>query len=353
MQDSYQQDEITLKELILKIQEYAVELRRNWFVIAGVVALAMAIQLYRYTQEVTTYNAEVRFVVEGQQGSGGGLSSLLGSFGIKKGGRVNPYKLLEVGRSSSILRKVLSERNEQGVMLANALIEEYKLDEKWGKSNPKLDGFRYLSELYSRPLDTIESKVLRKLQTVVWGNKNSRDRALLKFDLNEDTGIYTINCTSKNEDISLDLAESYYSYIKDFFEEDVFQNQKQLADILDFKADSLNLARDEKILELARFRESNRGRISSQQIAKEKILNQEQLAINAALVEIIKNKEMTDVNLKDMQPLFMAIDYPFVPLPSTSPSLIKSLSVGILLATFFAICLILLNKIYKEIMATE
>ena len=80
------------------------------------------------------------------------------------------------------------------------------------------------------------------------------------------------------------------------------------------KADSIKTLNESKIRQLAKFEDRNRGVVSNQVLVTSRILAQESSALSFAYAEIIKNKEMTDVNLKDMQPLFMAIDTPFSPI---------------------------------------
>ena len=59
---------------------------------------------------------------------------------------------------------------------------------------------------------------------------------------------------------------------------------------------------------------------------------------------------MTDVNLKDMQPLFMVIDAPYSPLSASPSSLLKSLIFGFLLGGFLAAVFIIIRKVYRDTM---
>ena len=59
---------------------------------------------------------------------------------------------------------------------------------------------------------------------------------------------------------------------------------------------------------------------------------------------------MTDVNLKDMKPLFMDIDTPFSQLsPTVSSALIEILK-GLIFGGFIAVFFVLSKKIYRETM---
>lgn len=337
-------DEITLKELIVILQGYLKEIFKFWWLV-GLACLLFAIGfVYVHLKHIPQYKAELRFVVEGQSGGGGGLSSLLGSIGINKGGKVNPFKVIEVGKSTTLLNRTLSHRiNDKNI--ANKLLNIYGLNDKWGEN---YSNFTF-GEVVDFSGSEISRSAIKKLRTMIWGNENIE--SLTSLDLDEDTGVYTLSTKTVDEDLSLKITNALYTEIKNFFEEEVFRNQKRLADILSMKADSIKTLNESKIRQLARILDSNRGIVSNVSMVEKTILNQESLALSTAYAEILKNKEMTDVNLKDMQPLFMAIDTPFGPLVPTSSSLFSAILKGILLGLFVSIFFILTAKIYRDIMS--
>tara|TARA_B110000459_G_scaffold116319_1_gene128566 strand:+ start:1676 stop:2737 length:1062 start_codon:yes stop_codon:yes gene_type:complete len=343
----FDSDEITLKELILKIREFANEVIKSWWIVAMFCMILVLGFVYKHYNFEPTYKAELRFVVEGQSNGGGGLSSLLGSFGIKKGGKVNPYKIIEVGKSTDILMELLSQNIESEENIANVILSEYDLVNKWSKKNNEFENFRFREKISSSGSE-VERNAIKRLRTIIWGNK--KVTPLTNFELEEDTGIYTISTVAKNEQISIWITNTLYRKIKLFFEEEIFLNQKQLADILTMKADSIKTLNESKIRQLAKFEDRNRGVVSNQVLVTSRILAQESSALSFAYAEIIKNKEMTDVNLKDMQPLFMAIDTPFSPIPPTISSALIEVLKGIILGGFIAVIFVLARKIFREAM---
>lgn len=342
--NEYREDEITLKELILKIQEYGREVVKNWFLIGLIILPVLGFFMYKHYTHVPKYEAELRFVVEGQGGSGGGLSSLLGTFGIKKGGQANPYKILEVGRSSKIFEKVIFERIQEATF-AERLLREFELLEKWSKINPNYVNFRFSDKT---PKTLMEKSVFKKLKSLVWGGEKTK--GLCSFSLNEDNGIYSIRCITPNDELSTGLTNSFYDRIKLFFEDEVFQNQKKSAEILAIKSDSINSLKNQKVYQLARFEDRNIGLISKETSTRKIILKQEIQALAMAYGELIKNYEMTDVNLQDLQPLFMEIDRPYLPIRPSNSSLLRNLVLGLFLGLFFGGSFVVLRKIYNDIM---
>jgi len=339
-------EEITLKEIILKSKEYTREVFKGSWIIIMLILLVGVVNVYFHINHEKTYKAKLRFVVEGQTGSGGGINSLLGSFGIKKGGRVNPYKVLEVGKSSRVLNKVLAVKTDKG-NIGQEIIESYNLSSEWGNNNNELSNYSYSPSSFDR----FHQSVRRKLHKKIWGTEADRSKGIMNFNLDEDTGIYTIIANSNNEGLSLSLSNEMYTQIKLFFEEKVFENQKNLTEILFAKADSLKLLRDQKVYELSRFNDKNRNSQLASTGARRTILGQEIAAFNLAYGEVLKNYEMTDVNLKDMQPLFMTVDTPFEPLPPIKSSLVMRIIKSVILGLFLGVLFIILRKIYKDVLS--
>lgn len=341
-------EEITLKELILKLKEYWAEIIRSWWIIGLFCLVGVLGFTYNHLTHIPIYQAELRFVVEGQSSGGGSLGSLLGSFGIKKGGKVNPYKIIEVGKSTSMLLKTLFHKLPSNINVANTILQEYDLTQVWSKTNPEFENFRF-GNIFNTSESRMERSAIKKLRARVWGSENVDPMTSLK--LNDETGIYTLSSETISEELSLAVTNNLYDEIKLFFEEEVFQNQKQLADILTMKADSIKTLNESKVRQIAKFEDSNRGMVSNESMVTKKLLTQESMALNVAYAEIMKNKEMTDVNLKDMQPLFMAIDIPFSPIRSSSSSLFLAIIQGLSLGGFLAIFFITIRKIYTDAMS--
>lgn len=342
-------DIITLKDLILVVQDFIKSIFKSWYVVAIFAVIGSALFLYNYSKSEIKYRSELRFVVEGQNGTGGGLGGLLGSIGIRKGNGISPFKILEVGKSNTLFLKLIYTKDESGEFIGNKILETYDLIDKWSEKNSALKGFRFTKNVPIEDASNNERIIIRKLNKLMW-NKDS-DIALANFSLDEMKGIFTLKCNTIDENLSYALSVNLYKHIKAFFEEDAFANQRQFSDILTAKSDSLRILRDSKIRQIARFNSKNIGLVNTEVSANYTILNQEQIAINGALIEVLKNKEMADVNLKDIQPLFLKIDAPFRPLPVVASSLFRELVIGGFIGVIFSIIILIVVKIYRDAMA--
>jgi len=340
-------DEMSLKEMILLVKSYLNEFKRKWLIILFSCIVTCGFFLYLHFNFVPEYKAKLKFVVEGQSGVSGGLGGLLGSFGIKKGGQINPYKLLEVGKSTKLLERVLRQKGKADKILAQEIIDEYKLVESWTKKNDKFQGFKF--PVVSDGSE-IERAAVKKIRGKVWGSAENKDNALGDFSLDDETGIYKIEVSTIDEDLSIQLAQTLYSEIKYFFEDEIFSNQKKSSEILLAKVDSLRSIREIKIRELGRFQDRNRSVYSKEKSSQEILLSQDIQSTNIAYAEILKNYELTDVNLKDMQPLFIEIDFPNSPIKPSFSSLKLKILLGLILGGFIACLYILIRKVYKDAM---
>ena len=108
-------DEISLKQLIIKIKEWFIFLGSKWKMIFLAAIIGSLIGLTISIYEKPTYKAVLTFAMEEEQGSsGGGLSGALGlasSFGIDLGagggGAFSASNLAELMKSRLMVEKVL------------------------------------------------------------------------------------------------------------------------------------------------------------------------------------------------------------------------------------------------------
>ena len=133
-------DEATLKELILTVKEYGLEVIRGWKTVV-LFALILAIYMsYKAYNTAIYYSASYSFMLEEEQGSDfGGLSSILGG---GSGGEYNLDKIKVLINSRNIIQRVLFKKEEcngKTDFLANHIIYDFNLHEGWDEST---NGFK-------------------------------------------------------------------------------------------------------------------------------------------------------------------------------------------------------------------
>jgi capsular polysaccharide biosynthesis protein len=351
---NYQDDEITLKELLLAIGNYVTEVWKNKFLIILISIPFIALMFYKAINTPPEYVAQLRFIVESESGgSGGMLGGLLGQFGIRRGtSGANPYQMVEVAKSPDVLKEVLFQRlaSENNDFVANVIIRDYELDENWIKRYPEMKGFRFTHDSIAI-FSPIENRAFRSVMGRVLGPKKKPKLALLSVGVNDETGIFTLSGKTESESVSVALVEQTYETIKYFYEEKTLENQRQTRDLLKSKVDSLQALINQKQVQLARFQDASRGVILEEKLVQRNILSRDISTMTLALGEATKSFEMADYAYRDRKPLFVAIDRPIPPISPEENSKLKALIIGILLGAFIGIGFVIGRKIIRDALA--
>jgi hypothetical protein len=146
------EDEISLKELILKIKDWYRFLLTKWILIvaAGIIGGTIGVG-YTFTQKAT-YTASLSFALEDEKQGAGGLSGALGlasslgiDLGTSAGGAFSGANLIELLKSRNIVEKALLNPitvNGKTKSLAQHFINFNELNKKWD-SKPLLKGIEF------------------------------------------------------------------------------------------------------------------------------------------------------------------------------------------------------------------
>jgi len=340
------EDEITLKELILKFKEYFFEILRNWWLVLLICTPFIGYFLYKHYSFKPLYSANVRYIVEGSSNNSG-IAGLLGQFGIRRDSKVNPYKIQEVARSRNILKKVLFTKLD-GEFLANKIIVAYDFDKIWSEGEDKsLVGFRFKDGELAKT-DTIENSIFMGLIGKMIGSEENRDDAIMAIDYNEENGVFTHGFSSPSQDLSLALMEAHYEVVKQFFEEEVVFAQASTVKILKAKADSLQNLINTKVYASATIQDRSLGLVNAAPAVRGERLQREALALSTALTEVIKSYEIADVNLKDIKPSFLQIEASLPPLKPSHSSMLISLIKALLFGGIVAVIFIIGRSVVRE-----
>jgi hypothetical protein len=349
MEKNIQDDEITLKELILKIREFVIELFRKWYVILILTIPAVAFFYYKHTKHEVTYVAETKFIIEGQGTSG--MGSILSQFGIRGASgnsKTNPFKVIEVAKSKLTVRDMLFKTVE-GDYIANHLLRDYELIEKWSEKKPEFKGFKFTNDQYLT-FTPLENRVLLSLISKVIGSKTEKN-PILGFNYDEDSGIFKYTITTKKEDLSLQILDESYKYLVNFFENDVMATQGNTTDILRAKADSLKTLIDRKIYQISRISDQSQGLILQTPNVQKTIIEGDLMALKTAYGEVLKSYEISDAGMRDTKAMFLKLDEPIPPLEPLESSLLISLIKGILLGGLLGASIVIFMKIIRDAMA--
>lgn len=339
---------LTIKEIILTLKDYFHEVVKNYLIIVFASIPLISYYIYDFYKTKPAYFTEVKFLVEGNSTSVGGLGGLLGQFGIRNTGKSNPYKIVEVAKSKAILERVLFSKYNND-FTSNHIIDIYKLDEEWAESEPAFAKFKFKHSQYSE-FDSLEKTAFVRLINKVTGGKEAVDY-MINFTLDNETGVFSYKTNSENEILSIHLQNTSYEFLRKFFEEDILENSVKTTIVLKQKADSLQNLLVNKTYQLANIQDRTLGLVMATPGVRKMALEKEIQALTLAYAEVLKSYELSDINLKDSKPLFLKLDESISPLESVSPSIVINMLKGLILSILFGGGFIVSRKWYRGIMA--
>lgn len=339
---------ITLRDIVLGAKEYVAYFLSKKSIALAFVLGFVAFMLYKHFTFTPQYQAELDFVVEGNNSSASAVGGLLGSLGLSRPANINTSKVIEVAKSRRSCEQLLEKTVESGSQIGEQIVSVYHLDENWSKTRPQYEGYSYTADSKDGAIDPYVSK---KIQTLIWGSPKSERIPLCNLNFDESSGLFSVDCNTEDEELSIALSDHIYSITKNFFEEEIFESQLQTANILKSKADSLQTLIEQKVNQSARLKDGSLYAVSN--VAKVKMvkLDYEISALNVMYSEIKKNLELNDISFRDRRSTFIALNRPFSPIEPSKSSLIKNIIIGSFLGVFLSFLLLSAFRWYQDLTA--
>lgn len=348
----YQDDEITLRELILKVQEYYSEVRNNWKLLLWFVIPITAVMLVRAWVEPVKYPAKLTFMVNEDEGGSSAIAGILGQFGLGGGGggKYNMDKIVELARSRRIIQEALFDSvniDNKVDLLANHLIRQFELQKTWKRDTTGLKGFLFANGDYQRFSKT-ENKALKAIYGRVVGDPDNDVEGIFSISYGEETGIFTMKVEGRSEAFSIALAEKNYEELSRFYIDKTTEKQKQTYEIARAKADSLKALLDSKQYQLLHFDDTQKGLVLRAAEATKLQLQRDLQVYALAYGEALKNVEFADFALKNATPFFQVIDWPIGPIRGVGKSKLKAIVLGFLLGLIIGITYLVIKRLVRS-----
>jgi hypothetical protein len=319
-------DEITLKDIILKIQQW-------WAIVwpqrTKIIALSLTIGLIAAldTKFLTqpTYTASYQLFFQEESGGLSGAMRLASSFGLGGGGG-------SASTSATVQEYITSRNNIAHAMTAplenGRLIDRY-YQEAIEENEEFAQEFTSKFGINQRYTDSVLIQVALGFKEGVLG---------ASFD--EESGVLGFSVVTFDESFTYDLAtllvENTESQFKDW------KKEKGLAAVAGFqkKVDSLELSLDATLRRLGEYQDQNNSLISAVDKMEQMRLTIDMEALKVAYGEYIKGLEMSKAELMNLEGPFKYFDEPIFPLQKDKGSAAKagvfgSIITGFLLVLFF------------------
>ena len=340
-------DEITLKELILKAKEYITEIIRYWYIVLLFVVPISAYMFYEAYKTKATYKADLTFSVNTDQGTSLGLAAALGGLG-DLGGNTKLDKIVELSKSRKISQTALFRRaviNNVDDYFANHLIRERELHKAWEKDTSGLKNFLFKRSSVDSFTRT-ENGALLKLHDILVGKT-----PIFISSYDKKSEVMKLSLTTTNEDLSIGLLKVIYDDLSTYYVAKSTSKEERTYKLFRAKADSLkNLVRS-KDMSADRYEDRNRGSLFLEDKREADRLKKEAYIYNTLYGETEKNMTLASFALESKAPFIQEIDMPISPIKAEKKSKKMALITGFLLGGFLGAIIIILRKILRESLA--
>jgi len=347
-------DEISLKDLIIKLKEWNRYLLSKWILLLLIGLLGGVIGFVYASFQKPVYTATFTYALDDEK-SGGGMSGALGlasSLGLDMGGGAGgafgDANLMELMHSRSLVEKTLLSDvvlDGKKTTLADYYINVNELRKKWAEK-PELTKVDY-------PVNTNRA-VFTRLQDSVLGSiyANIDKSQLTISQKDKKVSIETIEVKSGDELFSKLFCEALVKEVSEFYVETKSRKARTNVAILQRQADSVRGQLNGAITNVA-VATDNAFNINTALLVKKAPVARHQVDVQAntaILTQLVTNLEMAKVTLLKETPLIQVIDKPILPLKKEKVGKLKSLVIGGFLAGFLAVLFLVFKRIGRNIM---
>jgi hypothetical protein len=331
-------DEITLKDIILKLQEWwSIVWPQRTKIIAFSLVIGLAAALYTKFLTKPTYTASYQLFFQEESGGLSGAMRLASSFGLGGLGGGS------ASSSATVQEYLTSRRNISHAMTA------------------ELEGGRLIDRYFEAALD--ESEEFRAEFTAKFGaDQRYTDSVItavfssinayhLSAVFDEESGTLGFSVTSENEKFTYDLINTLVQNT-----EDEFKNWKRLksqtaVNAFQKKVDSLEVSIDLALLQLGQYEDQNNSLISSVDKMKRMRLTIDFESLKVAYGEYVKGLEMSKAEMMNIEAPFKYFDVPVFPLAKEKASAAKAGVFGSVITGFLFVLFFIGRVEAKNIMA--
>lgn len=351
---AHKSDEISLKELILKLQDWWRYLLGKWvlIVIFGFAGAGLGLLFSMFSKQ--RYMGELTFVLEdSKQGGLGAYSGLASQFGIDLGGGSGSGlfegdNIMEFLRSRFILEKTLLtpiEINGEKKTLVNWYIESGEMRRKLDE-NPRLKGINYPVGQERARFSLLQDSLLNMIR------KHLLEKELEITKPDKKLSFIKVTTTTENELFAKVFTERLVAEASDFYTYTKTKRSKTNVDKLQAIADSLQDLLNQKTYTLAAVQDVNLNPVRQAAGVKGELVARDKLMLQTMYTEVIKNLELSKLTMVQETPIVQVVDTPILPLEKKRFGKLKGLVLGGFLGGFLIVSILVFRRIYKEMLAS-
>ena len=351
--------DISLRELILKIQDYLTHLRSFWKRILFVSLAFALISVFLNMGQPKQYTAELSFMLNvDERGLNTGISNILGQFGLGVGSTETNYdKIMELSRARIISEAVLLDSldfDNKEDLIANHHIRLLEDNGQWNRTSIfgfaedtlSLEGFSFSSSELAE-FSLLENKAIKRLHNKFIGTKDEKPMFISDYD--ELTGIMDFSFSCSDENLAIETVKKLFDKLSKYYIDKSTEKQQYDYDILKEKYDSINYVLANVQFELASFEDSNKNLFRKKDLLRKNRLKVEEQKLQFMSGKAEEQLQIAKISLDNKTPFIQVIDLPIGPIKPGNPSLVFYALLGFLVGAILSVLYFSLKKMYSDI----
>ena len=320
-------DEITLKDIILKIQEWwSIVWPQKNIIIAASLAIGLMAALYTKFHTKPIYTASYQLFFQEESGGLSGAMRLASSFGLGGlgGGSAS---------SASIVQEYLTSRSNIAYAMTAELENGSLINRYYAKSIRENKDFAQVFQSNFGSNQRYTDSTITALFNAINGN-------YVVSNLNKETATLELLVKAEDESFAFDLVNQLVLGTEEQFKDWKKEKSWNTVQAFQKKVDSLEASIDQSLFQLGQYEDQNNSLVSSVDKMKRMRLNIDFERIKVSYGEYLKGLEMSKTELLNLEPPFKYFDAPTYPLNKEKESAAKagifgSVITGLLLVLFF------------------
>lgn len=342
-------EEISLKDILLKLQEWTAYLagKWKWILLFAVIGIAAGLT-YAFLKK-PAYTATISFVTDTKEQSSAmsAYAGLAAQFGINMGGSgatndlFNSDNIFDLMKTRLILQKTLLTPvivNRKQTTFINWYI---LVNKRFLKKHPLWENMSF-DPSESNSLGKQQNAVIKAVCGTIAGDLISKKGSIME-----------VSFISPDELFAQEFLETLVQNVGQFYIATKTKVARQNVAILQKQLDSVKNQLYGAMGSVAAFEDFNPNLVrQSPRVQQQK--SSMKVSVNSAIYQqLITGLEAAKMTLLKETPLFEIIDSPELPLDKKQPGKVKWGIAGALLGIFFSSGWLLMRRIYQEIMASE
>jgi len=338
-------DEIQLKDILIKLLEYKTYVLSKKLIIIGLSGFFFVLGIIFSLYADKKYIAELTFVVDGQSGGSslGAMSGIASNFGF------------DIGSSSSTTfseKNILEFLKSRGVVEA-ALMQNRKINKT---DDLLIEHYLYINEIKDswendELLDPVSFQgiLTKKNDSVSGGIWKSIIENELTVELQSDaSSIINLSYESINEEFAKMFVETLIEQMSKMYITHQTAKSSNTLGFLSSRADSVFIELEIAEEEFAKVKDINQRIVKESGRLKELQLMRRVEVLNTMYLEIVKNLEISKLTLLNQTPIIQIIDRPVLPLQVDDSSKLFLGFLSAILGGFLLVFFFIFRKIFQD-----